>query len=94
MLAPRDDPGTQLHKVDSERVLIGVETYARVGYGEGTYYTMSGPVEVMRPLYRQLGARNAKVVDAIALRTGAIGDGWLPASLRRGPRYPASPQAR
>jgi len=68
------------HEVDSARVVIGGESFARVGYGKGTYYTMSGPVEVMRALYRQLGARNAKVVDAIALRTGAIGDGWLPAT--------------
>jgi len=66
------------HAVDSERVLIGNAPYARVGYGNGTYYTMAGPVQVTRALYRRLGTRNAKVVDAIALRTGAIGDGWLP----------------
>jgi len=68
------------HEVDAERVVVSGDTYARVGYGNGTYYTMAGPVELRRALYRKLGARNAKVVDAIALRTGVIGDGWLPAA--------------
>ena len=66
------------HDVDRERVTIVGEEYTRVGHGNGTYYTLSGPVQVPRALYRKLGVRNARVVDAITLRTGAIGDGWLP----------------
>jgi hypothetical protein len=65
-------------EVDAARVEIRGATYARVGYGNGTYYTMSGPVRVRRALYRQAGCRNAKVVDAINMRAGVIGDGWLP----------------
>src|SRR5436190_19461448 len=34
------------HEVDSERVMIGGESYGRVGHGNGTYYTLSGPVPV------------------------------------------------
>ena len=68
------------HDVDRERVTIGGEEYVRVGHGNGTYYTLSGSVQVPRALFRQVGVRNARVVDAISLRTGAIGDGWLPAA--------------
>jgi hypothetical protein len=65
-------------EVDAARVEIRGATYARVGYGNGTYYTMSGPVRVRRALYRQAGCRNTKAVDAIRMRAGVIGDGWLP----------------
>jgi hypothetical protein len=65
-------------EVDAKRVVIRGETYARVGYGKGIYYTMTGPVRLKRALYRKLGTRNARVVDAISVRTGAVGDGWLP----------------
>jgi hypothetical protein len=64
--------------VDAPRVRIGGEMYTRIGREPGTYNTMAGPVIVERAVYRQEGVRNAPVVDAITLRTGAIGRGWLP----------------
>jgi hypothetical protein len=69
-------------EVDARRVEIGGKLYARVGHGNGTYYTLAGPVEIPRTLYRELGAGNALTVDAISLRAGAIGDGWLPQTAR------------
>ncbi|MCZ6478660.1 MAG: ISKra4 family transposase [Gemmatimonadetes bacterium] len=69
-------------EVDARRVEIAGEIYTRVGYGNGTYYSLAGPLEVPRALYRKLGDGNAPVVDAISLRAGVIGDGWLPKAAR------------
>ena len=64
--------------VDRASVMIGGARYAKVGRCEATYYTLAGPVVVERSLYREVGQRNAKVVDPVSLRAGVIGDGWLP----------------
>jgi hypothetical protein len=69
-------------EVDARRVEIGGKLYARVGYGNGKYFTLAGPVEIRRALYRELGAGNGPTVDAISLRAGVIGDGWLPQTAR------------
>jgi len=68
--------------VDRPRVHVGRETYARVGRGPSTYYTLAGSVEVTRSLYRKEGERNGKVVDPVSLRTGALEGGWLPQTAR------------
>jgi hypothetical protein len=65
-------------EVDSARVEVNGSVFARVGEGLGTYYTMTGPIQVHRGIYRRVGERNGKTVDIISLRTGAVGDGWLP----------------
>ncbi|MBK8974312.1 MAG: hypothetical protein IPM29_00140 [Planctomycetes bacterium] len=65
-------------EVDAPRVEIDGEVHTRVGHGNGRYRSLAGAVEVRRALYRPLGAGNAPAVDAISLRAGAIGDGWLP----------------
>lgn len=54
------------------------KVYGRVGCYEAGYYTMAGPVVVTRTLYRELGRRNAKTINAISLRSGAVGEVWLP----------------
>ncbi len=64
--------------VDHRRVRIDGKTYARVGRYAATYYTMAGPVRVRRTLYREVGQRNAKTVNAVSLRAGAVEEGWLP----------------
>jgi len=69
-------------EVDAHRVEIGGRWYTRVGHGNGTYYTLAGPAQIPRALYRELGVGNASTVDAISLRAGVIGDGWLPQTAR------------
>jgi hypothetical protein len=64
--------------VDQPRVGIEGKVYSRVGRYEADYYTMAGPVRVTRTLYREHGQRNAKTVNAVSLRCGAVGEGWLP----------------
>jgi hypothetical protein len=64
--------------VDQPRIRIEGKVYGRVGRYEADYYTMAGPVRVTRTLYRELGSRNAKTVNAVSLRCGAVGEGWLP----------------
>jgi hypothetical protein len=66
--------------VDQPRVRIEGQGYRRVGRYEGEYYTLAGPVRVTRTLYREQGQRNAKTVNAVSLRSGAVADGWLPAT--------------
>ena len=68
----------QGYEVDSPHVTIQGSTYRRVGRGQGTYYTKAGPITIERTLYRELGQRLGKTVDAISLRTGVVGNGWLP----------------
>lgn len=64
--------------VDQPRVVIEGKAYGRVGRYEAEYYTMAGPVVVERTLYRELGQGNAKTVNPVSLRCGAVGDAWLP----------------
>lgn len=62
--------------VDEPKVSIEGRIYTRVHRAEGRYYTTAGDVVVKRTLYR--AERNGKVVDAVTLRSGAVGAGWLP----------------
>jgi hypothetical protein len=70
----------QAMAIEAERIEVHGVTYARVVEGIGTYRTLAGPFDLRRWLYRRADERNGKTVDVIALRTGAIGDGWLPAT--------------
>lgn len=64
--------------VDEPRVTIEGQPYTRVGRYAATYDTLAGPVEGTRTLYRAVGHRNAKPVNPVSLRTGAVEDVWLP----------------
>lgn len=64
--------------VDQPHVVIDGQRYSRVGRYEADYYTMAGPVRVTHTLYREQGQRNAKTVNAVSLRCGVVGEGWLP----------------
>ena len=72
--------------IDVPAVVIGGVRYTRVGRCEGAYHTLVGSVSVERSLYRQSGARGGqaegRVVDAVSLRAGVVGDGWLPQTAR------------
>ena len=72
--------------MDVPAVVIGGVRYTRVGRCEGAYHTMVGSVSVERSLYRQSGQRGGqpggRVVDAVSLRAGVVGDGWLPQTAR------------
>lgn len=64
--------------VDAEGIEVKGLRYTRIGRTNGHYRSLAGEVVVARTLYRQVGLRNGPTVDAISLRTGTIGDGWLP----------------
>lgn len=64
--------------VDAPRVVINGVLYYRVGRYDATYHTLAGDVVVPRSLYRECETRNARTVDAVSLRAGVVGDGWLP----------------
>src|SRR6516165_10617369 len=72
--------------IDVPAVVIGGVRYTRVGRCEGAYHSLIGSVSVERSLYRQSGERGGqpggKVVDAVSLRAGVVGDGWLPRTAR------------
>ena len=72
--------------IDVPTIVIGGVRYHRVGRCEAPYHTRAGSVSVERSLYRQAGTRGgqpeAKVVDAVSVRTGVVGDGWLPHTAR------------
>jgi hypothetical protein len=72
--------------IDVAAVVIGGLRYTRVGRCEASYHTMAGSVSIERSLYRQSGQRGGqpggKVVDPVSLRTGVVGDGWLPRTAR------------
>ena len=72
--------------IDVPAVVIGGVRYTRVGRCEGAYHTLMGSVSVERSLYRQSGERGGqpggRVVDAVSLRAGVVGDGGLPRTAR------------
>ena len=65
-------------EVDAPKLMINGERHSRIGHASGTYRTMAGEVVLPRAIYRKDGERNAPTVDAISLRSGAFGRGWLP----------------
>lgn len=64
--------------IDAAQVLINGRLHTRVGRYEAPYKTKTGEVTVLRSLYREDSVRNAKTVDPVSLRAGAIEEGWLP----------------
>jgi hypothetical protein len=72
--------------IDVAAVIIGGARYTRVGRCEAPYHTVVGSVMVERSLYRKSGERGGqpggKVVDAVSLRAGVVGDGWMPEAAR------------
>lgn len=46
--------------IEADRIDVRGEASSRVGKGIGTYYTMTGPVDIERGVYRRVGERNGK----------------------------------
>lgn len=59
-------------------ITVDGKKYRKVGRYAGTYYPKAKPVTLTRSLYRAVGVRNGKTVDAISLKLGCVEDGWLP----------------
>ena len=68
--------------IDEPHVLIRGKAHSRVGRYEGSYQTKAGSVTIERSLYRNDEERNGATVDAVSLRTGAVGAGWLPGAAK------------
>ena len=68
--------------IDQPRVVIEGQVYRRVGRYEADYYTLAGPGRGTRTVYREQGQRNAKTVNAVSLRCGVVGEGWLPGTAK------------
>jgi hypothetical protein len=66
--------------IDAPALLVAGKRFTRVLRTTGTFKTMAGEVSVEHSRYRADHERNGRTVDAITLRTGAVGDGWLPAT--------------
>lgn len=64
--------------IDAPQVVVAGQAYRRVLRSIGSYYTMAGAVSLPRTLYRKVSERHGPTVDAISLRAGVVGDGWLP----------------
>ena len=72
-----------LQSLDTEEatVVIGGKRCSKVGRNETTFWTLEGPVKVVRSLYRERGVRNGPTMDVVSARVGAVADGWLPCSV-------------
>lgn len=68
--------------VDLPRVLINKVQHVQVVRSEASFMGLAGAARVTRSLYRPVGERNARVVDPVALRAGAVEGVWLPATAR------------
>ena len=68
--------------VDAPQVKIDGKLYTQVLRSVGSYKTRAGAAPVERSLYREVGVRNGPTVDAVSLRAGVVGEGWLPETAR------------
>ena len=87
--------------IDAPRVVIDGKLHRRVLREDSTYHCMAGDIVVTRSLYRECGTRGGRTDDPVSLRTGVVGDGWLPLTaqamayqLQRGTSRDAESSAR
>lgn len=71
-------PALSALDVDEPAITINGVLHHRAGRYPAEYRTQAGAVSVERSIYRESGVRDARAVDPVSLRVGAIGDGWLP----------------
>lgn len=70
--------------VDASYIRVWGKHYRRVHRVARTYCTLAGPVAVERTLYRELGRRQGRVLDPVAMRAGVVDGSWLPRTARAG----------
>lgn len=70
----------QAHGIDAPAPLMAGKRFTRVLRMPATFTAIAGNVGVEQSPERADNERNGRTVDAIALRTSAVGDGWLPAT--------------
>ncbi|MEE9391329.1 MAG: ISKra4 family transposase [Planctomycetota bacterium] len=68
--------------IDTKSLRIGAKVYGQACRSMGSYKTQAGVVRIERPLCREKGVRNGPTIDAISIRIGAVGDGWLPGTAK------------
>lgn len=64
--------------MDDPHLMIGNVLHRRVVLAQATFQTRTGVVPVQRWLYRPAGDPQARCVDPVALRVGAVRGTWLP----------------
>ncbi len=76
----RQAHGVTLRALDSgaERIRVRGRVFKSIGPSSRRFMTLAGPIAVSRTLYREVGVRNGKTVDPLALRAGMIEEVWLP----------------
>ena len=67
-----DEAALSALDIDAPRVLINRVLHARVLRSETSFMGLAGPANVTRSLYRPVGDRNARSIDLVAQRVGAI----------------------
>lgn len=63
---------------DERRLWVQGRAHRPVGRFPATFYSFAGPILVVRMLYRPLDDKNARTLDPVAIRVGAVRKTWLP----------------
>jgi len=77
------EPALRALDIDAPVITVDGRRHRRVLRSPGDFHTRAGSVSVPRTLYRESGNKEATTLDVVALRAGAVADGWLPGTARQ-----------